>query len=306
MNAIQPTPEQAALIRRALGTEEPLPELEPIPGGLTNHSFRFRFGGGEYLLRVPGPGTAEIIDRHHEAAVYAAIHDSTLTDDLIILDPDTGMKISRYWPQARNCNPADDGDATASMALLREFHSRRLHVGHTYSIFREIRNYQRLMTDPSEYADHAQVQARCIGMAPWLDRFRGEYILSHCDTVSDNFLFIPGPEGEELHLIDWEYSGEHDPLADISMFASYGSYDRARTDWLMERYFEGEPTLSERLRVYAYLALTGMMWSNWAEYKKQRGVVYEDYDAAAQYRYADEFSRLFWELLPPGEAGGLR
>ena len=47
MNAIQPTPEQAALIRRALGTEEPLPELEPIPGGLTNHSFRFRFGGGE-------------------------------------------------------------------------------------------------------------------------------------------------------------------------------------------------------------------------------------------------------------------
>ena len=32
MNAIQPTPEQAALIRRALGTEEPLPELEPMQG----------------------------------------------------------------------------------------------------------------------------------------------------------------------------------------------------------------------------------------------------------------------------------
>ena len=70
MNAIQPTPEQAALIRRALGTEEPLPELEPIPGGLTNHSFRFRFGGGEYLLRVPGPGTAEIIDRRRKIAEW--------------------------------------------------------------------------------------------------------------------------------------------------------------------------------------------------------------------------------------------
>ena len=74
--------------------------------------------------------------------------------------------------------------------------------------------------------------------------------------------------------------------------------------------FENEPGKLEKLSHLLSELLAQrkeqMVGGTFAEYKKQRGVVYEDYDAAAQYRYADEFSRLFWELLPPGEAGGLR
>ena len=55
-----------------------------------------------------------------------------------------------------------------------------------------------------------------------LDALQRPKVLSHIDSVADNFLFLP--DGS-VRLIDWEYSGMCDPLIDISMCAIYSYYD---------------------------------------------------------------------------------
>ena len=46
---------------------EPEGEPEPLEGGITNRNFRARFGGADYVIRVPGKDTALLeIDREAE------------------------------------------------------------------------------------------------------------------------------------------------------------------------------------------------------------------------------------------------
>lgn len=297
MESIKPNAQQEKLLRNLFGLEpgEDVPELYPIYGGLTNSSFRFTCRGEDFFLREPGYDTDAFVNRRHEAAVYEAIDDPTLTDELVLLEPETGRKITRFWNNARICDPEKEADVKQCMALLREFHGRKLHVGHRYDLFALIRVFRRMMPEKSVHEDYAEVEKRCLDMEPYLDRYRKYDVLCHCDTSYTNFLFLEGEKN--LHLIDWEYSGEHDPCLDIVVFANAACYDREKLMWLIGCYLEDAPTEEFLLRIYGYMALTCILWSNWAEYKERIGEDCAGY-GPQQYRCAVEYSNLFWELLP--------
>src|SRR5918994_4742710 len=54
-------------LARKLGGSEGAPE--PLDGGITNRNFRARFGGTDYVIRVPGKDTSLLeIDRRAELA----------------------------------------------------------------------------------------------------------------------------------------------------------------------------------------------------------------------------------------------
>jgi thiamine kinase-like enzyme len=86
----------------------------------------------------------------------------------------------------------------------------------------------------------------------------------------------------------------NDPHLDIAMFAIYAGYDREKLDRLMDWYFVDGCSPAVRTKIYCYVALSGLLWSNWCEYKKALGVDFGDY-AELQYRYAAEYSLLVLE-----------
>lgn len=299
MEPIKANARQEKLLRDVFGLKpgEDLPELYPIYGGLTNSSFRFTCRGEDFFLREPGYDTDAFVNRRHEAAVYEAINDPGLTDELVLLEPETGRKITRFWNDSRICDPENDEDVKQCMALLREFHSRQLHVGHRYDLYALIGIFRRMMPEKSIYEDYEEVEKRCLDMKPYLERYQKYAVLCHCDTSYTNFLFVGEGETRRLHLIDWEYSGEHDPCLDIAVFANAANYDHEKLSWLMNCYLGSQPTKEFVLRVYGYGALTCLLWSNWAEYKERIGEDCAGY-GPQQYRCAAEYSKLFWELLP--------
>lgn len=298
------TSEALAFIQKYLhaGADE-IHHVKPTAAGMTNRSFRFTCGETEYILRVPGEGTDKLIDRRQEAASYAALRGNTITDHLLAIDPETGYKLTEYWPVTRNCDPANRDEVRICMEFLRAFHEQKLQVGHTFDLFRNIAFYESLMGGVSEYPDYETVRDRCLAMKPFLDGLKKECVLTHVDAVPDNFLFVTHPDGEKIHLIDWEYAGMCDPHLDIAMFAVYADYDREMLEQLMDWYFGGDCGGETRLKIYCYVALSGLLWSNWCEYKKSLGVDFGDY-AKAQYRFASEYSRLFRELYD-SEFGGV-
>ena len=52
-----------------LGFLEAIQTFSSLQKGMTNQLFHFSTLDGEYLLRLPGAGTEQIINRHHEVAV---------------------------------------------------------------------------------------------------------------------------------------------------------------------------------------------------------------------------------------------
>ena len=257
--------------------------------GMTNRSFLFTCRGKQYIMRIPGEGTDRLIDRRQEAAVYGAIRDLSLCDDVYYIDPANGYKITAFLENARVCDPENPNDVRRCMAFLRKFHERRLHVGHSFDIFGQIEFYEQLWKGtPSVYADYRRTKEQILSLRPYMEAHAGEKVLTHIDAVPDNFLLT----GDDIRLIDWEYAGEQDPHVDIAMFAIYALYDRAQVDTLIDAYFpEGCPG-ETRLKIYCYVAACGLLWSNWCEYKRQLGVEFGEY-SLRQYRYAKEFYRIF-------------
>ena len=91
-----------------------------------------------------------------------------------------------------------------------------------------------------------------------------------------------------------------DPHVDLAMFSVYAGYDKAQTDNLIDIYFDNKCTKQNRIKIYCYVAVCGLLWSNWCEYKRHLGVEFGEY-SLLQYRYAKEFYRLAEKYINENE-----
>lgn len=279
-------------------------DISVLKKGMTNRSFRFCCKGQEYIMRIPGEGTDQLISRPHEAAVYAAIRGHGLCSDLDYINPDNGYKITRFLDNARVCDSENWADVTRCMEKLRQFHNLGLQVDHSFDLFGQIEFYETLWNGvPSAYKDHAKTKAQIFSLRPYIEAHAGKRVLTHIDAVPDNFLFIQdGPGNESLQLIDWEYAGMQDPHVDVAMFIIYAMYDRAQAERLIDTYFQGACPRETRIKIYCYIAVCGLLWSDWCEYKRCLGVEFGEY-SLRQYRYAKDYYKIVRAALDQPEGG---
>ena len=247
---------------------------------------------------VPGEGTDQLINRQQEAEVFRAISGRGLCDDPVYLSPENGYKITAFLDGVRTCNPDSEEDLKRCMAKLRSFHRMRLKVPHTFDIFSQIEFYESLWDgNPSIYRDYQKTRNNVMSLKPFIEGLEKDCCLTHIDAVPDNFLFYT-PEGEteeQLQLTDWEYSGMQDPHVDIAMFCIYSLYNKQQCDRLIDIYFEEQCDRMTRAKIYAYISMCGLLWSNWCEFKRKYGVEFGEY-SLRQYRYAKEYYRYAMEL----------
>lgn len=285
------------LIAESLKTDEnEIENIKVLKKGMTNRSFLFTCRGRMYIMRIPGEGTAHLINRRQEYTVYQTIKELGLCDDVFYINPKNGYKITAYLETARTCNPEDLDDVRKCMKWLRSFHQLGLKVEHTFDLYKQIEFYESLWNGESScFCDYVKTKEKIYELKEYIDAFPKDYVLTHIDAVPDNFLFVEDEEGrEEIRLIDWEYAGMQDPHVDVAMFAIYSMYNRKQVEVLIDSYFPEGCSKQVRMKIYCYIAVGGLLWSNWCEYKRQVGVEFGEY-ALKQYRYAKEYYRLVKE-----------
>lgn len=268
-------------------------DIKVLKKGMTNRSFLFSCNKKKYIMRIPGEGTDKLINREHEADVYKAISGKNISDNLVYINPKNGYKITEFLENARTCDPEDNEDVIKCMEKLRAFHEAELKVNHETDLFKQIEFYESLWNGvPSAYKDYEQTKRNVFSLKPYIDSHITKKALTHIDAVYDNFLFVNLNGKEEIRLIDFEYAGIGDPHVDIAMFSIYSLYNKEQVDFLIRAYFKGETCDDEtRIKIYCYIAVSGLLWSNWCEYKRNLGVEFGEY-SLRQYRYAKEYYRL--------------
>ncbi len=274
-------------------------DISVLKKGMTNRSFLFSVNGSKYIMRIPGEGTDMLIDRKHEAEVFRTISGLGFCDDPVLIEPQSGYKITKYLEGIRVCDPDNEEDLIKCMRKLKSFHDMKLKVDHVFDIFGQIEFYESLWNGiPSAYRDYEETKKNIMSLRKVVDSYDKDWCLTHIDAVPDNFLFYTpkGSKTESLQLTDWEYSGMQDPHVDIAMFCIYSLYDKAKCDRLIDIYFEGKVDDKLRAKIYCYIASCGLLWSNWCEYKRQLGIEFGEY-TLRQYRYAKEFYRYAMEIL---------
>ena len=272
-------------------------EITVLKKGMTNRSFLFTCKEKKYIMRIPGVGTDQLINRCQEAEVYQTIDGKHICDDIVYINPENGYKITEYLKGARVCNPLNYEDVIKCMKKLRAFHELKLKVNHEFDIFKQIEFYEMLWKGtPSIYKDYEKTKANVLSLKSYINECVTEKVLTHIDAVPDNFLFVERDGKEEIRLIDWEYAGMQDPHVDIAMFCIYSLYNKQQIDRTIDAYFSEGCDSSIKIKIYAYISICGLLWSNWCEYKRNLGIEFGEY-SLRQYRYAKEYYRIVREKL---------
>ncbi len=273
-------------------------DIGVLKKGMTNRSFVFRCNDKKYIMRVPGEGTEQLINRRQETEVYRVISSRNICDNIVYINSKNGYKITEFLEDTRVCDPYNEADVKKCMKYLNNFHKMKLSVKHEFNLYEQIEFYETLwgkMT--SIYKDYKQTKENVWSLRSYIDMYAGEKVLTHIDAVPDNFLFINKDGVEDIRLIDWEYAGMQDPHVDIAMFAIYSLYDRTHVDSLIDAYFfEGGGSAEIRIKIYCYIAVCGLLWSNWCEYKKICGVEFGEY-SVQQYCYAKDYYEIVQDEL---------
>ncbi len=271
--------------------------IEILKKGMTNRSFRFICKDRKYIMRIPGEGTEQLINRRQEAKVYEVLGGRAICDPVIYINPENGYKITEFLEEARCCNASDENDVKKCMERLRQFHEMKLKVDHEFDLFSKMDFYENLWGEtPSAYPDYRVTKEKVTSLKGYIQSHVERKTLSHIDAVPDNFLFAKTKEKEKIFLIDWEYAGMQDPHVDIAMFGIYSLYNRKQMDQLIDLYFEGNCRIETRIKIYCYVAVCGLLWSNWCEYKRNLGVEFGEY-SLRQYRYAKEYYQIVQEEM---------
>ena len=290
------------VICEALGAQQnEVTNITVLKKGMTNRSFLFSCKDKKYIMRIPGEGTDQLINRRQEAAVYQTIAGRRICDEIAYINPENGYKITEYLEGARVCDAENEEDLQKCMKKLREVHGQKLRVDHSFDLFGQMEYYESLWEGtPSAYKDYEKTKAHVLQLKDYIEANAGEWVLTHIDAVPDNFLFVEENGKEEIRLIDWEYAGMQDPHVDIAMFCIYSLYKKEQVDHLIDLYFEGSCDDKTRIKIYCYIAVCGLLWSNWCEYKRKLGVEFGEY-SLRQYRYAKDYYKIVQQEL--GEEG---
>ncbi|MBO0477315.1 NTP transferase domain-containing protein [Vagococcus sp. DIV0080] len=278
------------IIATELGTSvNEIYDIELLKKGMTNRSFIFKNNKTKYIMRIPGEGTDKLINRIEEASIYSSIKSTNISDELVYINPETGFKLTKFIENARCCNPESYVDIKKCMDFLRGFHELNLVVDHVFDPFEKLEFYEKLWSGvPSGYSDYIKTKENVMRLKKTLEFLPKKITLSHIDSVPDNFLFYEKDGIENIKLIDWEYAAMCDPHIDIAMFCIYSMFEKQQVDETINLYFNGMQTNNEKIKVYCYISVCGLLWSNWCEYKRNLGVEFGEY-SLRQYRFAKDY-----------------
>ena len=267
--------------------------IVPIKQGLTNLSFKFEVKGEKYVYRHPGDGTEQIINRRSETRSQEAGARLGIDKTFIFEDEERGWKISRFVEVTDSFDYHNPAHVRQAMRMIRRLHESGEDTGFAFDIHEDTKKQIALLDEGRrasfrdfgelfELADSLNNLVAEDGLAP---------VLCHNDFYDPNLLI----SGEEMYLIDWEYSGMSDYASDLAVFIACSDYTYDEAMGALEAYFDGPLSDEDLLHNVAYLSVVSFHWFIWALYKDMCGDPVGEY-LYLWYKYTKMYGRAAVEM----------
>jgi thiamine kinase-like enzyme len=234
--------------------------VEELPGGLTNRNLKVVNADGACVVRIPAPGPSLLgIDRDHEHANSLAAAEAGVGAPVLHHRPGAGLVVG-FLP-GRTLTDADLHDPAVLTRVAAA--CRRLHAGprfgNDFDMFTTQARYRRIVAEhgfrlPPRYDDFGPALARVrAALGP------GTSVPCHNDLLAANFL----DDGETVRIVDYEYSGNNDPMFDLGNAWSEAALPPELLDVLVTAYWgRARPAQVARARLFGLVAKYG--WMLWA------------------------------------------
>ncbi len=254
--------------------------------GLTNLNFLVSSGDERFVLRVPGSGTSEYINRSQEEVAARSSAAAGVNVEVVFFDPADGLMVTRFADGATTMSAErfrDLGAVERAGRAFRKLHDRAQPFATDFLLFPMIDDYKALLAQkgaelPPGYDD---VQHEAERVREILHANPVTLVASHCDPLCENFL----DTGKRMWLIDYEYAGNNDPMWDLGDLSVEGEFNDDQDLALLRAYFNGEPPADQIGRMQAYKALCDLLWTLWGVIQHVNNNPADDFWAYATGRF---------------------
>ncbi|MGV6849060.1 MAG: phosphotransferase [Marinibacterium sp.] len=256
-------------------------------GGLTNLVHRVDMGDRSVIVRIPGDGTEDYIDRAIEAHNARAAARAGVSARVIHADADSGLMITETVPNIETMTPdlfkSRAGAPARAGKALAKLHGSGEVFEFRFELFSMIDDYLDVLSSkdvsfPDGYHDVVDA-ARPVKET--LAQADPPLAPCHCDPLCENFL----DDGAIMWIVDWEYSGMNDPLWDLGDLSVEAGMDATQEAAMLAAYFGRPATATERGRVVIYKAMCDLLWTLWGLIQLADNNPAEDFRAYATERF---------------------
>lgn len=229
-------------------------------GGLTNRVYRI----GEHVLRIPGAGTEEYINRSNEAVSAVIAAKAGVSPAVLHADAKTGIMVTAHVNAAtmtpENFKNRLGAPARAGMAL-HKLHTSGGVFPFRFELFAMIDEYLKVLSTKTVTlpAGYTQVVREAETIRAALAKNPAPLVPCHCDPLCENFL----DDGTRMWIVDWEYCGMNDPMWDLGDLSVEGGFNHEQDLEMLYAYFNGEPPSQDYARMVIYKAMCDLLWTLW-------------------------------------------
>lgn len=264
-------------------------QITPI-GGMSNKNFKVEFSEEEsYVLRVPGNGAEGMVERKNEEVNSMLGCRMVINPEILYFNDKTGIKLAKYIRNAETLNAATIQRTTNMKkiaAIFYTLHHSKVRLNNEFNIFHEIEKYEKLLGGHEMYEGWQPVRKAVMALEDYLNELGVSLKPCHNDLVAENF--IKDEEGT-IFLIDWEYSGMNDPMADFAALFLESNFSEENMDYMLHSYFKGDIPANTEEKIKVYQILWDYLWAVWTVIKEAKGDNFGSYGR-------DRFNRAIHQL----------
>ena len=249
--------------------------VSELPGGLTNTNYKVVVGGRSYVVRVSSKDAGLLaIDRENEYVNSVAAAEAGVGAGVVAYLPELGALVLDFIEgSTMSAEDLRRGDRLREVAeAIRRLHACR-RFRDDFNMFRVQERYVRIVQErglrlPERYLEFApQVAEIERAMAV---RDEGTVPCNN-DLLAENFIWT----GDRFQLIDYEYSGNNDPMFELGNVWSESNLSLEQLDELIAHYY-GRPLVNKVARARLWGLMSKYGWTLWASI--QDGVSTIDFD----------------------------
>lgn len=253
-------------------------------GGMSNKNFRINLDGNSYVLRVPGNGSEGMVERANEELNAMEGCKMGINPDIRYFNAEKGIKLADFIENAETLNAAtiQRHDNMKKIAVIyQKLHGSHIRLRNEFNLFKEIEKYDILMEKAGAvmYEGWEEVRPQVMKLESHLNEIGVDLKPCHNDALYENF--IKASDGT-IYLIDWEYSGMNDPMADFAALFIEADFTKENEDYILGKYFNGEIPENTFEKILCYEILWDYLWSQWTVIKESKG---DDFGTYGQDRF---------------------
>lgn len=263
----------ADIIREAL--QLPNAEVKNIrtTGGMTNLNYLVSIDSASYVVRFPGNGTEDFINRIEEKENLELGSALGINPELRYFDVNTGLKITKKIKNARTVTQqiAKNEEVMKNItSIFRKLHNSNKVMQNQFKLFELMTTYEKLGVEAGTqlFEGFEEVKENLLSLKEYYKTLVIEEVPCHIDPACSNFILS---EDDKMYLIDWEYSGMFDPMWDIAAHSLEAGFSQTEEALFVKYYLRREATVVEQERMLLHKIFQDFLWSLWTLFKEEKG-----------------------------------